>query len=87
MANENERAKKGNAEAPPPSGSHDEAEGGSKIVAPEDDRRGDKRPGFGKEGPRSELGDAPPEGREQERARIAEHNRRVEQARKAREGS
>jgi hypothetical protein len=84
MANENARANKGNPEATPPSGSHDEAEGGSKIASPKDDKRGERRPGFGKEGPRSELGDPPADGREQERARIAEHNRRVD---KAREGS
>jgi hypothetical protein len=59
--------------------------GGSKIPSPKDDNRGDAKPGFGDEGPRSELGDATSERRDAERRRIAEHNRQREAEKERRE--
>ena len=64
--------------------------GGAKIVPPkrDGDAPGDPKPGFGGEGQRSELGEPSPTGtpadaeREDERVRIAERNRRLEQERR-----
>lgn len=66
-----------NANTNPKGREHEQA---AKIDPPEDDERGDRKPGFGNEGQRSELGDGAPID-EQKRKEIAESNRRLEKER------
>jgi hypothetical protein len=68
----------------PQSGSSDGASG-AKVEPPIDDDRGEPKPGFGGEGPRSELGDPPQEIDERKREQIAERNRQVEREAERRE--